>query len=68
MSQNIGLLKTTTLVSVIAVPDIMYQVGIVGQQEMMPLPLYTGTAIAFFLVIFALTTLVDRSAYQLQRS
>ena len=68
MSQNIGLLKTTTLVSVIAVPDIMYQVGIIGQQEMKPLPLYTGTAIAFFLVIFALTTLVDRPASQLQRS
>ena len=68
MSQNIGLLKTTTLVSVIAVPDIMYQVGIIGQQEMKPLPLYTGTAIAFFIVIFALTTLVDRPASQLQRS
>lgn len=67
MSQNIGLLKTTTLVSVIAVPDIMYQVGIVGQQEMKPLPLYTGTALAFFLVISALTLLVERSG-RLQRS
>ena len=67
MSQNIGLLKTTTLVSVIAVPDIMYQVGIIGQQEMKPLPLYTGTAFAFFLVILALTTLVDRSGNRLQR-
>jgi polar amino acid transport system permease protein len=67
MSQNIGLLKTTTIVSVIAVPDIMYQIGIVGQQEMKPLPLYTGTAFAFFLLILALTTLVDRSAARLGR-
>jgi polar amino acid transport system permease protein len=67
MSQNIGLLKTTTLVSVIAVPDIMYQVGIIGQQEMKPLPLYTGTAFAFFLVILALSTLVDRSGNHPQR-
>jgi polar amino acid transport system permease protein len=68
MSQNIGLLKTTTLVSVIAVPDIMYEVGIVGQQEMKPLPLYTGTALAFFLVILALTALVDRTRDHWQRS
>jgi polar amino acid transport system permease protein len=67
MSQNIGLLKTTTLVSVIAVPDIMYQVGIISQQEMKPLPLYTGTAIAFFLVILALTSVVDRVGYRLKR-
>jgi polar amino acid transport system permease protein len=66
-SQNIGLLKTTTLVSVIAVPDIMYQVGLIGQQEMKPLPLYTGTAIAFFLVILALTTLVNRSGFRLKK-
>jgi len=67
MSQNIGLLKTTTLVSVIAVPDIMYQVGIISQQEMKPLPLYTGTAMAFFIVILALTSLVDRVSYRLKR-
>lgn len=67
MSQNIGLLKTTTLVSVIAVPDIMYQVGIISQQEMKPLPLYTGTAMAFFLVILALTSMVDRVNHRMQR-
>lgn len=66
MSQNIGLLKTTTIVSVITVPDIMYQVDIIGQQEMKPLPLYTGTAIAFFLVILALTSLVDRAGGRLR--
>lgn len=67
MSQHIGLLKTTTLVSVIAVPDIMYQVGIIGQQEMKPLPLYTGTALAFFVLILMLTTLVDGVDGRLRR-
>ena len=61
MSQNIGLLKTTTLVSVITVPDIMYQINLIVQQEMTPLPLYTGTAAACFLLILALTTLVGRA-------
>jgi len=61
MSQNIGLLKTTTLVSVITVPDIMYQINLIVQQEMQPLPLYTGTALAFFVLILALTGLVGRA-------
>jgi polar amino acid transport system permease protein len=61
MSQNIGLLKTTTLVSVITVPDIMYQINLIVQQEMRPLPLYTGTAAAFFLLILGLTSLVGRA-------
>jgi len=61
MSQNIGLLKTTTLVSVITVPDIMYQINLIVQQEMRPLPLYTGTAVAFFVLILGLTSLVGRA-------
>ena len=66
MSQNIGLLKTTTIVSVITVPDIMYQVGLIGQQEMKPLPLYTGTAIAFFVVILTLTSLAGQAGKRLR--
>lgn len=61
MSQNIGLLKTTTLVSVITVPDIMYQINLIVQQEMRPLPLYTGTAVAFFVLILGLTSLVGQA-------
>jgi polar amino acid transport system permease protein len=66
MSQNIGLLKTTTLVSVITVPDIMYQVDLIVQQEMQPLPLYTGTAVAFFILILTLTSLVGRVSSHLR--
>jgi polar amino acid transport system permease protein len=66
MSQNIGLLKTTTLVSVITVPDIMYQINLIVQQEMRPLPLYTGTAVAFFLLILGLTSLVGRAGNRLR--
>jgi polar amino acid transport system permease protein len=56
-SQGIGLLKTTTLVSVITVPDVMYQVGLINQQEMRPLPLYTDAALLFFGLIAALVWL-----------
>jgi ABC-type amino acid transport system permease subunit len=38
----ISLFKATTIVSLIAVPDLMYRVSMITQQEMRPLPLYTG--------------------------
>jgi polar amino acid transport system permease protein len=50
------LFKATTIVSLIAVPDLMYDVSMVTQQEMRPLPLYTGAALVYFLVIFILAT------------
>ena len=49
----ISLFKATTIVSLIAVPDLMYNVSMVIQQEMRPLPLYTGAALTYFLIIFA---------------
>lgn len=51
----ISMFKATTIVSLIAVPDLMYNVSMVTQQEMRPLPLYTGAAITYFLLIFALS-------------
>jgi polar amino acid transport system permease protein len=60
VSLAIGLFKTSTLVSVITVPDIMYQVGLVNQEEMQPMPLYTGAALIFFAVISVLTGLAGR--------
>jgi ABC-type amino acid transport system permease subunit len=48
----ISMFKATTIVSLIAVPDLMYNVSMVIQQEMRPLPLYTGAAITYFLIIF----------------
>ncbi len=49
----ISLFKATTIVSLIAVPDLMYQVSMITQQEMRPLPLYTGAALVYFLVVLA---------------
>ena len=53
INQFISLFKATTIVSLIAVPDLMYQVSMITQQEMRPLPLYTGAAITYFAVILA---------------
>ena len=36
----------------------MYNVSMVIQQEMRPLPLYTGAALTYFLLIFVLSSAV----------
>ena len=56
INQFVSLFKATTIVSLIAVPDLMYQVSMVTQQEMRPLPLYTGAALTYFAVIFVVAT------------
>ena len=53
VNQFISLFKATTIVSLVAVPDLMYQVSMITQQEMRPLPLYTGAALTYFLIILA---------------
>ena len=58
INQFVSLFKATTIVSLIAVPDLMYQVSMVLQQEMKPLPLYTGAALTYFAVIYAVSSLV----------
>src|SRR6478609_8755889 len=58
INQFISLFKATTIVSLIAVPDLMYQVSMITQQEMRPLPLYTGAALVYFLLVLAGGTLL----------
>ena len=60
LNQFISLLKSTTLVSLIAVPDLMYQVSMITQEQMRPMPLYSGAAIVYFIVILSLSALVRR--------
>lgn len=60
MNQFISLLKSTTLVSLIAVPDLMYQVSMITQEQMRPMPLYSGAAFIYFAVIMALSAVVRR--------
>ncbi|MFI4982364.1 MAG: amino acid ABC transporter permease, partial [Nevskiales bacterium] len=41
LNQFVSLFKATTIVSLVAVQDIMYRVAMINVQEMRPLPLYT---------------------------
>lgn len=58
-NQFISMFKATSIVSLIAVPDLMYQVSMVSAQEMKPLPLYTGAALAYFAIVFVAATLLQ---------
>jgi polar amino acid transport system permease protein len=62
VNQFVSLFKATTIVSLIAVPDLMYRVSMVTQQEMRPLPLYTGAALTYFAIIFLAASLVRAAA------
>jgi polar amino acid transport system permease protein len=64
----VSLFKATTIVSLIAVPDLMYRVSMVTQQEMRPLPLYTGAALTYFVVIFVVATLLRWASERWRRT
>lgn len=56
----VSLFKATTLVSLISVPDLLYQVTIVTQEVMRPMPLYTGAALIYFVLISVIAGAVNR--------
>lgn len=58
LNQFISLLKATTIVSLIAVPDLMYRVSMITATEMRPLPLYTGAALMYFVLVYAISLAV----------
>lgn len=51
MNVCISLFKTTSIVSLIAVPDLMYQISNMSGQIMRPVPLYTGGALIYVAII-----------------
>jgi polar amino acid transport system permease protein len=60
VNQLVSLFKSTTIVSLITVQDIMYQVSMISVAEMRPVPLYTGAALLYCAVIILATQLFHR--------
>lgn len=58
MNQSILQFKNTSLVSVLAVPDLVYQGQIAAHDSFRPLETYTAVAVAYFLILFPLTLYV----------
>jgi polar amino acid transport system permease protein len=58
LNQFVTCFKSTSIVSVIAVPDLMYQAGLIVSATFMTMPIYTIVAIIYFVVVFAIARLV----------
>ena len=59
MNQSIIQLKNTSLVSVIAVPDLLYQGQLITADTYRPLETYTVVAVIYFVLLFPATRLVQ---------
>jgi polar amino acid transport system permease protein len=60
INQTILQLKNTSLVSVVAVGDLLYQGSVITAASYRPLEVYTAIAVIYFLVLFPLTLIADR--------
>lgn len=60
MNQSIVQFKNTSLVSVLAVPDLVYQGQIAAHDSFRPLETYTAVAVIYFVILFPLTLAVRR--------
>ena len=65
MNQSIIQFKNTSLVSVLAVPDLLYQGQVAAHDSYRPLEIYTLVAVIYFVVLLPLTILVRRGEARL---
>lgn len=60
VSQSIMQLKNTSLLSVLAVPDLLYQGQVIAHDTYRPLEIYTFIAVAYFIILFPITLWAKR--------
>lgn len=60
INQTILQLKNTSLVSVVAVGDLLYQGTVITAASYRPLEIYTTIAVIYFVVLFPLTLVADQ--------
>jgi len=58
LNQFVTCFKSTSIVSIIAVPDIMYQAGLIVSATFLPMPVYTGVALVYFVLVFLISSVV----------
>ena len=68
MNQSIIQFKNTSLVSVLAVPDLLYQGQIVAMETYRALEVYTVIAAIYFVVLLPATVIVKRAERRLSQS
>jgi polar amino acid transport system permease protein len=60
VSQSIMQLKNTSLLSVLAVPDLLYQGQVIAHDNYRPLEVYTVVALLYFAILFPITIWAKR--------
>ena len=60
MSQSIMQLKNTSLLSVLAVPDLLYQGQVIAHDTYRPLEVYTFIAVAYYIILLPATMWAKR--------
>jgi len=68
MNQSIIQLKNTSLVSTIAVPDLLYQGQLITADTYRPLETYTMVAVIYFLLLFPMTLLAQEYERRLAKA
>jgi polar amino acid transport system permease protein len=58
LNQFVTCFKSTSIVSVIAVPDLMYQAGLIVSATFLPMQVYTFVAMQYFLMVLVVSTVV----------
>jgi polar amino acid transport system permease protein len=58
LNQFVTCFKSTSIVSIIAVPDLMYQAGLIVSATFLPMPVYTFVALIYFLMVLAVSSVV----------
>src|SRR5450756_1331331 len=60
VNQSVTQLKNTSLVSVIAVPDLVYNATLINAETYRPLEVYTIVALIYFAILFPATLVARR--------
>jgi arginine/lysine/histidine transport system permease protein len=55
LNQFVTCFKSTSIVSVIAVPDLMYVAGLIVSETFVAMPMYTFTALLYFLMVLGVS-------------
>jgi polar amino acid transport system permease protein len=65
LNQFVTCFKSTSIVSIIAVQDLMYQAGLIASATFLPMPIYTLVALIYFVMVFAVSSVVRAATRRL---
>ena len=65
LNQFVTCFKSTSIVSVIAVPDLMYQAGLIASATFLPMQIYSFVAVLYFIMVLIVSSTVRQLSRRL---